>query len=174
MKQDLFKWFKVGLVVVVMLILPLNRSWPSNVEPAPTLSLASAWFCEHIANGLGHQVVRDGLRVSSINPSYNYNLDFRGTGAWQSKATLLAFLFLLVYLLFMGRFTVQGLAVCLVMIVLVHLLRLTIMSWVPIGGAAPLVDNITCFGYMILTCFLITAFLNFKSFPRKECVQQNA
>jgi len=174
MKQVLFKWFRMGLVALAILLLPVNRSWPPNVEPAPTLSLASAWFCEHMANGLGGDVVRDGLRVRSVNPSDNYRLDFRVTGAWEIKATFLALLFLLVYLLFVGRFTFLGLAVCLGMMVLVHLFRLSIMSWVPIGNISGLVDSITGFGYMIVTCFSTITFLNFKCAPcNKENVQQN-
>jgi hypothetical protein len=51
MQQAVIKWLKMGVFAMLAFLLLNFGAWPKNKEPAPSLSLASAWFCERVDDG---------------------------------------------------------------------------------------------------------------------------
>jgi hypothetical protein len=163
MKQAVIKWLKMGVFFVLAFLLLNYGAWPKNREPAPSLSLASAWFCEKFANGVGIDVQRDGLKIMALNPDYKqYRLDFFEDGAWQIKGTLSALLILAFYMAMVGRFTALGLTKALGMILAFHVVRLALIAVFPIIVSFDFIDNATRMGYIILTSLSTISFSPIK------------
>jgi hypothetical protein len=166
MKQAVIKWLKAGVFVVLAFLLFSFGAWPKNREPAPSLSLASAWFCEKFANGVGIDVQRDGLKIAAVNEKYaHYRIDFTVNGAWQIKATLYAGMMLICLLMFSGPFPVSRIARALLMIVVFHFVRLMVLASASIVATVASVDSVTRIGYMICTVLAMLASLNLSILP---------
>lgn len=159
----MIKWLKISFFVVLAFLLLNYGAWPKNREPAPSLSLASAWFCEKFANGVFINVERDGLKIAAVNPAYKqYRLDFFEDGAWQIKGTLSALLILAFYMAMVGRFTALGLTKALGMIFAFHIVRLAMIAVFPVIVSFDFIDNATRMGYIILTSLSTISFSPIK------------
>lgn len=167
------KIIKLTIIVVVAVLFVRFGAWPNEKEPAPSLSLASAWICEKVANGVGIEVERNGLKVAAVNPRYiQYRLDFVVDGAWQIKGTITALILLVSYILLTGRFSGVGVLAALMLIVLFHLVRLVLIAIFPIIGSFDFIDNATRMGYILCTALLATSVLNLKLKPIRNKLEK--
>jgi len=177
MKQAVIKWLKGGVFVMLAFLLFSFGAWPKDREPAPSLSLASAWFCEKFANGVGIDVVRDGLKVAAVNEKYaHYRIDFSVNGAWQIKATLYAGVMLIGLLMFGGPFPLSRIAAALSMIVAFHFVRLMILATCSLVYTVASVDSVTRVGYLLCTTLAMLDALHFGLIPefRKKPIEKCA
>lgn len=156
MKQAVIQGLKIGVFVVLAFLMYNYGAWPSKREPAPSLSLASAWFCEKFANGVCIDVERDGLKLAAVNEKLaHYRMDFVVNGAWQIKATLYAGLMLMCLLLFAGPFPVSRIALAFLMIVVFHFVRLMVLVCGSLVATVASVDSVTRIGYLFCTMLAI-------------------
>ena len=167
------KWIKYLIISVITVVFFRVGSWPVDKEPAPSLSLASAWVCEQFANGIGIGVERKGLKVAAINPRYDqYRIDFCVNGAWQIRASISALILLSSYMLLTGRFTGFGILAALMMIVFFHIVRLMALAVFSLVEPVAWVDTVTRFGYIICTALSMLSVLNLRRFPEFRMSQQ--
>ncbi len=175
------KIIKLTIIAVVAVLFVNYGAWPIEKEPAPSLSLASAWICEQFANGMGIEVERSGLKVAAVNPRYHqYRLDFIVDGAWQIKGTISVLILLLSYSLLTGHFSGLGFLTSLVLMVFYHIVRLVLISIFPIIGSFDFIDNATRMGYVVCTALSAISVLTLKLkrircklekvFPQSEAV----
>ncbi|MEI6647833.1 MAG: hypothetical protein WCP12_17485 [bacterium] len=162
------QWIKYGILAVVVVVFVRFGSWPIDKQPAPSLSLASAWMCEKFANGMGIEVERNGLKIVAVNPSYNqYRLAFVEDGAWQIRGTISALIILMSFIFLTGRFSGIGILASLTMIVFFHIVRLMLLAILPIMGSFDFVDNATRVGYILCTSLSMLSVLNSTSVRKK-------
>jgi len=174
MQPAVMKWLKYGVFCVLAVLMPNVGAWPTTKEPAPALSLASAWFCEKFANGVGIDVQREGLKVAAVDEKLaHYRIDFSVNGAWQIKATFYAGMMLLCLLMFSGPFPASRIAVALSMIVVFHFVRLMALVIFSLVYTVASVDSVTRIGYMICTVLAMLAVLKIRIVPelRKRSVE---
>ena len=160
------QWIKYGILAVVVVVFVRFGSWPIDKQPAPSLSLASAWMCEKFANGMGIEVERNGLKIVAVNPSYNqYRLAFVEDGAWQIRGTISALIILMSFIFLTGRFSGIGILASLTMIVFFHIVRLMLLAILPIMGSFDFVDNATRVGYILCTSLSTLYSLSLRIVP---------